>query len=100
MNADTEGPRTWVADGEEEWVGTLLRVRPDGRAVVLDPRQGRVLAGWAPWEAPPRVVAVACAACDHATTPDALVRDDVGIWLCQPCELAAERTPAVAVRHP
>jgi hypothetical protein len=79
-------PPTWVTDGEHEWIGWLERVSEDGKAVVVDPLGGRVLAGWTPWESPPRVIAVLCADCDHPAAADDLVRGDDGLWLCCGCE--------------
>jgi hypothetical protein len=85
-------PRTWVTDGEREWIGRLEQVRDDGKAVVVGDG-GRVIAGWTPWDPPPRVVAVLCADCEHSTAADDLVRGDDGSWLCTGCEGGRARLP-------
>jgi hypothetical protein len=86
MMQDRQEPRTWVSDGEQEWVGRLTRLRDDGRAIVETPEHGRVLAAWTPWEPPPRVVAVLCVGCERPTAPDEIVRGGDGAWLCPACE--------------
>ena len=79
-------PYTWVTEGEHEWIGRLVHVRDDGKAVIVNADGGRVIVGWTPWDAPPRVIAVLCADCEHATAADNLGRGDDGTWLCTGCE--------------
>ena len=81
-------PQTWVTDGECDWIGRLVAVREDGKAVVMNSLGGRVVAAWTPWEAPPRVVAVRCAECGHPAAGGDLVRADDGCLLCSGCEQA------------
>jgi hypothetical protein len=95
-------PPTWVTDGEHEWIGRLETVGEDGRAIVIDSLGGRVTAGWTPWEAPPRVVAVLCADCEHPAAADDLVRADDGLLLCRRCESSRQHEtvqPASAGRR-
>ncbi len=84
-------PQTWITDGECDWIGRLVDVRADGKAVVVNAIGGRVIAAWTPWEAPPRVLAVRCADCDRPVAGDDLVRADNGRWLCSACEHAGAR---------
>jgi hypothetical protein len=89
---ERNAPQAWVTDGEREWIGRLERLRDDGKAVVTGPDGGIVVAGWTPWEPPPRVIAVLCADCERPAAADDLVRDDDGAWLCSGCE--SDRAPA------
>jgi hypothetical protein len=87
-------PPTWVTDGDREWIGWLESVGDDGRAIVVDSLGGRVAVGWTPWDAPPRVIAVLCADCDHPAAADDLVLGDDGGWRCSGCESGHERAAA------
>jgi hypothetical protein len=98
MMSDRLAPRTWVSDGEHEWVGRLTRIRDDGRAIIETSERGRVLAAWTPWEPPPRIVAVLCADCERPMAPDEIIRAGDGAWLCLVCEDGAgERAPAATL---
>ena len=83
---DRTEPYAWVTDGAREWIGRLVQVRDDGRALVVNGDGGRVVVAWTPWEPPPRVIAVLCADCEHPTAADDLVRAEDGTWLCTACE--------------
>ena len=78
-------PYAWVTDGASEWIGRLVHIRDDGRAIVVNAEGGRVVVGWTPWTPPPRVIAVLCGDCEHPTASDDLVRADDGTWLCTGC---------------
>ena len=65
-------PYAWVTDGASEWIGRLVHIRDDGRAIVVNAEGGRVVVGWTPWTPPP-------------TASDDLVRADDGTWLCTGC---------------
>ena len=86
MTPDRLEPRTWVSDGEHEWVGRLTRIRDDGRAIIETQERGRVLAAWTPWEPPPRIVAMLCVECERPMAPDEIIRAGDGAWLCLVCE--------------
>jgi hypothetical protein len=79
-------PYTWVTDGPREWIGRLVHIRDDGKAVVVNAHGGRVTVGWTPWGPPPRVIAVQCADCEHPTAAADLVRGEDDAWLCMACE--------------
>ncbi len=98
MPEQTE-PYAWVTDGRSEWIGRLVDVRGDGRAVVVNADGGRVVVGWTPWEQPPRVIAVLCADCEHPTAADDLVLGADAAWLCTACEERRVRV-AGAIQRP